>query len=226
MSRKNLGFEKLKKDLTPKEIFKNEPETIFKLNNPILYFFILGIIVFFISLNTSINKSLFFFIFNISTKHYLFLNPIMEFSAFLLFAVICIIAFFWTLLNEKKKMYTIGFSFLFIGILAFIISRIVMHFYFDIRPYMEYGLKPLVPVSSGNGFPSDHALLTSAVTATMYLYSRKAGLILLILTILVCIARIFVAAHHPLDVAASIFIVFIATSIYLLFYNKIGKKLL
>ena len=226
MGIENISFKKLKKNLTPGEIFKTQPETIFKLNNPILYFFIVGIILFFISLDTSINKNLFFFVFNISTQHFLFLNPVMEFSAFLLFAVICIIAFFWTLLNEKNKIFTIGFSFLFIGILAFIISRIAMHFIFDLRPYMEYGLKPLVPVSSGNGFPSDHALLTSAVTATMYLYSRKAGLILLILTILVCIARIFVAAHHPLDVGASIFIVFLSTTIYLLFYNKIGKKLI
>ena len=208
-------YNRLKKD-----IFKDSPSNPFKWNYPILYFFIFGWILFFITLNKAENKALFFDVFQFAYKN-VFLDDIMRFSAFLLWAVILIIAIWWVYFKDRNRSIAILASFLFIGGIAFITSRIWGPFLIDIRPYMLYHIKPLVPVSRGNGFPSDHVLLTTTITSVMYLYNKKVGLLLLILTIFVTIGRVFVAAHHPLDVAGSIVIVSFATLLFVLLFSKL-----
>jgi undecaprenyl-diphosphatase len=211
---KNL-YNKLKE-----ETFRYSPSNSFKWSYPMLYFFIFGWILFIVTLNKSLNKSIFFDVFQFAYKNVI-LDDIMRFSAFLLWAVILIIALYWVYFKDRKRSIAILASFLFIGGIAFIVSRIWGHFLIDVRPYMEYHLKPLVPVSTGNGFPSDHVLLTATITSVMYLYNKNVGLLLLILTIFVTIGRVFVAAHHPLDVAGSILIVSFATLLFILLFSKL-----
>lgn len=204
------------------ESFKYPPKNSFNFGYPILYFFIFGWILFLVTLNKVQNKALFFDVFQFAYKNTI-LDDLMRFSAFLLWAVILLIAILWVYFKDRQKSIAILFSFLFIGGVAFITSRIWGAFLIDIRPYIAYHLKPLVPVSTGNGFPSDHVLLTTTITAVIYLYNKKVGLLLLILTLFVTIGRVFVAAHHPLDVAGSILIVSFATLLFILLFPSLKK---
>lgn len=87
------------------------------------------------------------------------------------------------------------------GGVAFVLSRIAGHLYYDPRPFVTEHVKPLIPHGPDNGFPSDHALLTGMLTAITYFYSKKIASLMLVLTLAVGIARILAKVHSPLDIA-------------------------
>ncbi|MGH7903474.1 MAG: phosphatase PAP2 family protein [Candidatus Dormibacteraceae bacterium] len=51
-------------------------------------------------------------------------------------------------------------------------------------------------------FPSDHAVMTFAVAAVLFVHHRRLGALALAAAALVCYARVFVGDHYPGDVAA------------------------
>lgn len=55
-------------------------------------------------------------------------------------------------------------------------------------------------------FPSDHAVMAGAVTAGIFLYHRRLGIIALLAGLLMCFARVYIGAHYPQDVAAGFLI--------------------
>ena len=55
-------------------------------------------------------------------------------------------------------------------------------------------------------FPSDHAVVAGAVTAGIFLYHRRLGIITLLAGLLMCFARVYIGAHYPQDVAAGFLI--------------------
>jgi undecaprenyl-diphosphatase len=99
------------------------------------------------------------------------------------------------------------------GILAGVLALIAGHLYYDPRPFVTHHLTPLIPHAADNGFPSDHALLTSFLAFTMLLYSKRVGIFLLIIAILVSWARVAAHIHNPRDVIASFIISAIAVAI-------------
>ncbi len=88
------------------------------------------------------------------------------------------------------------------GVVALILSRIAGKLYYDPRPFVTELVKPLIAHAKDNGFPSDHALLTMALTAITYFYSKRVAAGMLVLTIIVGIARILAKIHSPLDIGA------------------------
>src|SRR5581483_8956899 len=89
------------------------------------------------------------------------------------------------------------------GILSIILAKIASRLYWDPRPFIKDGVKPLFTASRDNGFPSDHALLSSFLAFCAYLYSKKAGYALFIIAVLISWARVFAGVHHAVDVVAS-----------------------
>ena len=57
--------------------------------------------------------------------------------------------------------------------MSYIIAKIGGHFYYDPRPFMVNHIKPLFPHAPGNGFPSDHTLLTMAIASVLFTYNKK-----------------------------------------------------
>ncbi len=53
------------------------------------------------------------------------------------------------------------------------------------------------------GFPSDHAVMAGAATVGgVWLVQRRLGIVALLASVLMCCARVYVAAHFPQDVVA------------------------
>ncbi len=99
------------------------------------------------------------------------------------------------------------------------------YIYFDTRPFVVGNFTPLIPHTPDNGFPSDHALLVSAVAAIGIYLNRKLGIVLWVLALTVAAARVYVGLHHPIDVAGSMAISILATSvIYFLIKNVWPKE--
>jgi len=89
---------------------------------------------------------------------------------------------------------------------ALLFAKIAAQFYQGERPFQELGVAPKASYLNNPGFPSDHSLLVFMVTAIVWASTRrkKLSLILLSLSILVGLGRIFALVHTPLDVAGGI----------------------
>ena len=105
--------------------------------------------------------------------------------------------------------------------LSYVFAKLVSHFYFDPRPFVEGNFAPLLPHAADNGFPSDHTLLGTAIAFTVFHFNKKLGFLLFYLTVLVGIARVLAGVHHAADIVGSIII---AGLIYLLVAYSTRKK--
>jgi undecaprenyl-diphosphatase len=73
------------------------------------------------------------------------------------------------------------------------------------RPYAVIGdILVLADRTSDPSFPSDHAVVAGAVTAGLLLVSRRLGLIAAAAALLMAFARVYIAAHYPLDVLVGV----------------------
>jgi undecaprenyl-diphosphatase len=84
--------------------------------------------------------------------------------------------------------------------LIYIVSRIPAMFYFDPRPFVAGHFAPLIPHAPDNGFPSDHALLTSAIASIVYFHNKKVSALLWLLTFIVGASRVLAGVHHWVDI--------------------------
>lgn len=69
------------------------------------------------------------------------------------------------------------------------------------RPYASLpDILVLADRSVDPSFPSDHAVVVGAVTAGLWLVNRRLGLVTAAAALLMAFARVYIAAHYPLDV--------------------------
>lgn len=88
--------------------------------------------------------------------------------------------------------------------LTFLASLVAAHVYYDPRPFMVSKHAPLLAHASGNGFPSDHALLGAALAAWVFRYDQRLGSLLFGLTFVVGLTRVYAGVHHLVDILGSI----------------------
>ncbi len=128
------------------------------------------------------------------------MNSIIIFCAKYVFLLVILgLAIAWLPTDkETKKRFVVAT--ILAGGIAFVISRIASHLYYDPRPFVTEHVKPLIPHAADNGFPSDHALLTMTLTSITYFFNKKIAGVMLIFTIAIGLARILAKVHSPLDI--------------------------
>lgn len=89
------------------------------------------------------------------------------------------------------------------GVLALALSMFASQLYNNPRPFMTPGVTPLVYHAPGNGFPSDHALLTGTLAAVVTATNPFLGALFWVLALLVSGARVLARVHHAVDIIAS-----------------------
>ena len=109
-------------------------------------------------------------------------------------------------------------------IITFVIAILAGHIYYDPRPFVIGHFTPLIPHAADNGFPSDHALLVSAIASVGTYLNRRLGIILWLLAIIVAVSRVYVGVHHPIDVIGSAVISIVVTTIIYLFLKHQHTK--
>lgn len=77
----------------------------------------------------------------------------------------------------------------------------------EARPYATHpDLLVLATRTTDASFPSDHAVVAGACAAGLWLVSRRLGAVAAVLALLMAVARVYVAAHYPWDVAAGLLV--------------------
>lgn len=93
------------------------------------------------------------------------------------------------------------------------------------RPFELLGAAPGALYLNNPGFPSDHALFATAITAAVWFETRmkKVTILLAIITVLMCLGRVLALVHTPLDVIGGIVIGLVGAVWYV---NKtpVGEK--
>lgn len=89
------------------------------------------------------------------------------------------------------------------GVIALVFSRIATKLYYDPRPFVQEGVKPLISHAADNGFPSDHSLLAMALTAAVFFFHKKVAAGMLLLTFLIGAARVLAKVHSPIDIVGA-----------------------
>ncbi|MDR3643386.1 MAG: phosphatase PAP2 family protein [Candidatus Doudnabacteria bacterium] len=141
------------------------------------------------------------------------MNNLIIFSTQYLYLLVVVLAtaYFFTIPKDQKR----NFGLLLIIALPciYLVSRVAANFYFDPRPFVMGHFTPLIPHAPDNGFPSDHALITSAIASVVFVYNKKVSAVLWVLTIIVGLARVLAGVHHLIDIAGAITISILATAV-------------
>lgn len=87
-------------------------------------------------------------------------------------------------------------------------------FYYEPRPFVSNKVNLLTPHAPDTSFPSDHSLGTMSIALGIHNYYKICGKILIILSLLVGISRVYIGVHYPMDVVGSYLVVFVVNFIY------------
>jgi len=108
------------------------------------------------------------------------------------------------------------------GLTSYLIAKFIASVYqpsFE-RPFEILGVAPGALYLNNPGFPSDHALFVTAITAAVWFETRmkKTTILLATLVVLICVGRVLALVHTPLDVIAGVVIGLVGAVWYL---NKV-----
>lgn len=132
------------------------------------------------------------------------MNLIIILCAKYLFIVIGLIAFiYWLKLTNKHKLEVVTFGII-TALIAFLLAKVGGAMFYNARPFVVDNVVPLFPHIANNGFPSDHTLLSAVIAVTIYSVSKKLGLILGGLSVVVGMSRVLALVHHPIDIVGGL----------------------
>jgi len=105
------------------------------------------------------------------------------------------------------------------GLTSYLIAKFIASVYqpsFE-RPFEILGVAPGALYLNNPGFPSDHALFVTAITAAVWFETKmkKTSILLASLVILICVGRVLALVHTPLDVIAGVVIGLVGAVWYL-----------
>ncbi len=110
------------------------------------------------------------------------------------------------------------------GLTAYLVAKFVGTIYqpAELRPFELMGVEAGASFLNNPGFPSDHALFVTAITAAVWFETRmkKTTIVLVVLTLLVCVGRVLALVHTPLDVMGGVGIALIGA----LWYSNVPRK--
>ncbi|WP_409343129.1 undecaprenyl-diphosphatase [Paenibacillus sp. MBLB4367] len=85
---------------------------------------------------------------------------------------------------------------------AFGIGMLLSHLFYRDRPFVAHHVQQLIDHAANASLPSDHAIGSFVIAASIWLYRKRDGSVWLLLAACIAFSRIWTGVHYPLDVAA------------------------
>lgn len=82
------------------------------------------------------------------------------------------------------------------------------------RPFIAHDIQPLFAHVADNGFPSEHALLATAISALVFTVNKPFGFVLFAISLMIGTARVAANVHHTLDIVGGIVIALVVVYLY------------
>ncbi|MGC1177386.1 MAG: phosphatase PAP2 family protein, partial [Candidatus Saccharimonadales bacterium] len=86
------------------------------------------------------------------------------------------------------------------AVLTLLLVKLATSLHQDPRPFIRDGVKPYFASSTDNGFPSDHTAFSALIGFVVLGYSRKLGIALVLVSLLIGCTRVISGVHHAQDV--------------------------
>lgn len=119
----------------------------------------------------------------------------------------------------RKNRYEVYTRIVMAGLTSYLVAKLLGSVYQPSgeRPFELLGVAPGASYLNNPGFPSDHALFTAFLTCAVWFETKqpRLAITLAILTLLVCLGRIFALVHTPLDIAGGLMVAAIGALWYL-----------
>lgn len=91
--------------------------------------------------------------------------------------------------------------------IAWSITELIKYLFPTLRPFQANNLIPLTTTIPGDGaFPSTHTAVAFSLSVTILKHDKKIGILYIIMSGLVGIARILAHVHYPVDIVAGAFL--------------------
>ncbi len=138
---------------------------------------------------------------------------------------------FWVLLTAffffNKKYRTLVLLMLIAIAVDFISVTVVKDLVDRERPYQVLDVRQLVSEEDNKSFPSNHVQLSFLLSAIIFRFHRKFGLILFLVSLFIAFGRIYLGVHYPSDVFGGAVIgILLAFAILKMKHKFIGRKIL
>lgn len=144
-----------------------------------------------------------------------------QYSGYFLMAILLIL-----LLRDFKKHKEMALVAFGSSLLARILVEVIRFLYPKNRPFVERTVNLLIQHPPTSAFPSGHASFYFALSVGVFLYNKKLGLLFILVSALMGMARVFSGLHWPSDILAGIVLgsltAFFVKKFYLWFLNKSG----
>jgi undecaprenyl-diphosphatase len=94
------------------------------------------------------------------------------------------------------------------GLVGLIVNVVLSTIWYHDRPFVTHPHQTVLLIHHGsdNGFPSDHATVAFAIAFGVFVFSRRVGIVFLLVAAMISLDRIFVGVHYPVDIVASVLI--------------------
>jgi len=123
-----------------------------------------------------------------------------------LFAILIVIAW-WTARRADAAAMTAALAVPVAAVAAYLVNDAVKSIIAERRPCFAFPnafLLEKCPPATDYSFPSNHTVVAAALTAALFLISRRFGFIAAVATAVMGWSRVYVGAHYPHDVAAGL----------------------
>lgn len=155
-------------------------------------------------------------------------------AKYLIFVIAGIVVIWWLAMHKTKpsnnwpiegKRKWLVFGTISLSVVASVlVNQILATLKFRERPFLTLNINKLVEPFSEKSFPSDHATVAFAISMAVFFYNKKLGSILMCLSFLIALGRIFAGVHYPVDVIAGAVLGMVASLIvYKIFFCKTNK---